>query len=165
MRTIRRNVFETNSSSSHSVSISNKGSPGPSELEIVEYDERCNWEPGIIIDTVGFCSFYNHNTQEEKLAYLMQQIAYINGYSDLFWGSGNTEELLADYYDCTDFRELEEAVCEYTGAKCLRFGNLSGYIDHDSIVYDIYELKDEVNNDYINFIFNPENFVHFEFNG
>ena len=163
MRTIRRNVFETNSSSTHSVTIGIN--PGPSNLEIVEYDERCNWEPSIIIDTVGFCGMCDHDTQEEKLAYLMQQIAYINGYFDLFWGSGNTEELLADYYDCDNFRELEEAVCEYTGAKCLRFGDLNGYIDHDSIVYDIYELKEEIGGSYIDFIFSSDSYVHFEFNG
>ena len=107
MRQIRNNVFETNSSSSHSVSLGKRG-PDTSTLEITQYDERCNYEPGIIIDTVGFCSFYNHDTQEEKLAYVMQQIAYINGYSDLFWSSGNTEQQLKDYYDCDDFKELEK---------------------------------------------------------
>ena len=165
MRAIRRNVFETNSSSTHSVTISSNGNLESSKLEISEYDERCNWEPGIIIDTVGFCGMSDHDTQEEKLAYLMQQIAYINGYFDIFWGSGNIEEQLEEYYDCDDFRELEEAICEYTGAKCLRFGDLNGYIDHDSVVYDIYELKDEIGGDYVNFIFDPDSYVHFEFNG
>jgi hypothetical protein len=164
MKQIRRNVFETNSSSTHSVSIAEYNLE-PSHLDIVEYDERCDYRPGIIVDTVGFCGWYDHETQSDKLAYLMQQVAYINGYSDIFWSSENLEERLADYYDCDDFKELEEQVCEYTGAKCLRFGSLDGYIDHDSVVYDIYELKDEVNNDYINFIFNPKSYVHFEFLG
>lgn len=164
MKQIRINVFETNSSSSHSVSIAPYKLQA-SNLEIVEYDERCDWEPGIIIDTVGFCSMWNHETQEDKLAYLMQQIAYINGYSDLFWGSGNTDEQLKEYYECDDFKELEREICEYTGAKCLRFGDLDGYIDHDSILYNIYELKEELNDSYINFVFNPNSYVHFEFNG
>ena len=164
MKQIRRNVFETNSSSSHSVSLGKRG-PDTSILEITQYVERCNYEPGIIIDTVGFCSFYNHDTQEEKLAYVMQQIAYINGYSDLFWDSGNTEQQLKDYYDCDDFRELEKELWEYTGANCLRFGDLDGYIDHVRIVYDKYELMDEIGGDYVNFIFDPDSYVHFEFNG
>ena len=161
---IRTNIFETNSSSSHSISIGKAGVE-PSKLEIVEYDSRCDYEPGIIIDTVGFCGWDNYETQQEKLSYIMQQLAYINGYSDLFWGSGNIEEQLSDYYDCDDFRELESEICDYTGAKCLRFGDLDGYIDHDSVLYDIYELKDEIGGDYINFIFSPDSYVHFDFNG
>ena len=164
MKQIRKGVFETNSSSTHSVTIG-KGITVPSELEITEYCDIGDYEDTIIIDTEGFCGFCDHDTQQEKLAYLMQQIAYMNGYSDLFWRSGNIEEQLEEYYDCDNFRELEEAVCEYTGAKHLRFGELDGYIDHDSIIYDIYELKDEIGGDYVNFIFDPDSYVHFEFNG
>ena len=164
MKTIRRNVFETNSSSTHSVTRGN-GNTVPSELEIVEYCDIGDYEDTIVIDAVGFCSYFSHDTQVEKLAYLMEQIAYINGYFDLFWAPDNIEEMLADYYECDDFRELEEAVCDYTGAKHLRFGDLDGHIDHDSVVYDIYELKDEIGGDYVNFIFDPDSYVHFEFNG
>lgn len=165
MRQIRNNVFETNSSSSHSVSIGKRG-PDESILDITQYDERCNYEPGIIIDTVGFCSFYDHSTQKEKLAYVMQQIAYINGFFEIFWGrDSERDQKLQEYYDCDDFKELEREICEYTGANCLRFGDLDGYIDHDSIVYDKYELMDEIGGDYVNFIFDPDSYVHFEFNG
>ena len=164
MRKIRRNVFETNSSSSHSVTIGNHTCED-SYLEIEEYCDKGDYEPTIIIDTEGFCGFADHDTQQEKLAYLMQQIAYINGFSDIFWNSENLEEQLEDYYDCDDFRELEEEICDYTGAKHLRFGNLDGYIDHDSVVYDIYELKDEIGGDYCNFVFSSDSYVHFEFNG
>lgn len=163
MKIIRRNVFETNSSSTHSVTIG-KSTCEDSYLEIEEYSPKGYYEDTIIIDAVGFCS-WDHDTQQEKLAYLMQQIAYINGFSDLFWDFGNIEEQLEEYYNCDDFRELEEAVCDYTGAKCLRFGELSGYIDHGSVLYNIYELKDEVEGDYCNFIFSPDSHVHFEFNG
>ena len=45
--------------------------------DIIEYDERCDYQPGILIDTVGFCGWYDHETQSDKLAYLMQQVAYI----------------------------------------------------------------------------------------
>lgn len=158
---IRKNVFETNSSSTHSVTIG--GGAEPSTLSFT-CDDITNWEEGIVIDTVGFCGWNNHDTQEEKLAYLMQQLAYINGFHDIFWSSPS-EERLQEFYECDDFKELEEAICDYTGAKCLRFGNLGGYIDHDSIVYDIYELKDEVDNSYTTFVFSPDSYVHFEFCG
>lgn len=165
MRKIRSNVFETNSSSSHSVTIG-KSTRQDSYLEIEEYCDKDDYEPTIVIDTEEFCGFCDHNTQQEKLAYLMQQIAYINGYFELFWSScSELDQKLQEYYDCDDFRELEDAVCEYTGAKHLRFGDLDGYIDHDSIIYDIYELKDEIGGDYCNFIFSPDSYVHFEFNG
>lgn len=161
---IRTNVFETNSSSSHSVSVG-KHTCEDSYLEIAEYCGKGDYEPTIIVDTVGFCGFEDHATQHEKLAYLMQQIAYINGFSAIFWRPENLEEQLEEYYDCENFRELEYEICEYTGAKHLRFGCLDGYIDHDSVLYDIYELKDEIGGDYINFIFSPDSYVHFEFNG
>lgn len=164
MKQIRKSVFETNSSSTHSVSLG-KGITVPSELEIIEYCDIGDYEDTIVIDTVGFCGMYDHQSQGDKLAYLMQQIAYINGYFDLFWAPDNMEEVLADYYECDDFRELEEDVCDYTGAKHLRFGEFSGYIDHESMIFDIYELKDEIGGDYVNFIFDPDSYVHFEFNG
>ena len=110
MKIIRRNVFETNSSSTHSVTIG-KSTCEDSYLEIEEYCDKGDYEDTIVIDTVGFCGFCDHNTQQEKLAYLMQQIAYMNSYSDIFWGSGDVEEQLEEYYNCDDFRELEDAVC------------------------------------------------------
>lgn len=166
MQQIRRKVFETNSSSSHSVSVPCSDA-APSLLGITVNDTT-DWQPGIIIDAVGFCSYYDHDTQEEKLAYLMQQLAYLNGFSDIFYSSTDSEtakELLDDFYSCDDFIELEEQVCEYADAKVLRFGSLDGYIDHDSVVYDKYELMDEIGGDYVKFIFAPDSYVHFEFCG
>ena len=99
MKQIRKGVFETNSSSTHSVTIG-KGNTVPSELEIIEYCDIGDYEDTIIIDTVGFCGMYDHQSQSDKLAYIMQQIAYINGFFELFWAPANMEELLADYYEC-----------------------------------------------------------------
>ena len=166
MKQIRRKVFETNSSSSHSVSVPCSDA-SLSKLGIT-VNEKTDWQPGIIIDSVGFCSYYDHDTQEEKLAYLMQQLAYLNGFSDIFrsWIKGeNLEEMLDDFYSCDDFIELEEQICEYADAKCLRFGDLGGYIDHDSVVYDKYELMDEIGGDYVKFVFADDSYVHFEFCG
>mgnify|MGYP006326600819 CR=1 FL=1 len=47
MKQIRRNVFETNSSSTHSVSIAEYNLE-PSRLDIVEYDENQNVIAGIL---------------------------------------------------------------------------------------------------------------------
>lgn len=133
MRQIRKSVFETNSSSVHTLQIINTGLK-PSILKINK--------DGII--EVEFGSFDNeygiYNTQYEKLQYLLSFIGYENYY-------------LEDFYNSYCFQNVRDAVCEYAKAKDIVIvGNKEPYIDHqsaDTCVIDLYD-KDEI----INFVFN-----------
>ena len=139
MKQIRKGVFETNSSSVHSLQISKDGLE-PSNLEI-------NKDGNIEVEFGAFDKDERiYNTQYEKLQYLLSFIAYNRG----FYCSTSD---LDDLYECYDFNDVCETICDYTGAKGIVIvGGKDAYIDHQSMddcVID-YWYQDNV----INFIFN-----------
>lgn len=166
---VRRNVFETNSSSSHSVTVVDS-TLVKSDLEVVEDWNICDGEPTILVDLVGFCSWYDHESQNDKLAYLVEQIAYItDNYHALCWYGTDEEQREAKerLYDSDEFKELEEEICDYVGCSHIRIKeNASGYIDHDSVCLSIDELKQhDLPCGYVTFVFGADSYVHFEHNG
>jgi len=133
--TIRRNVFETNSSAVHSLVISDEGME-PSNLPMDD--------DGYIL--VKFGSFGKDRriftSQEDKLSYLITQCYYLNHWDE-------------DIYDNYHFRNVEDAICEYTGAKGIKIIGGEPEIDHQELPE--YELKfvDEYNPSSIqSFVFN-----------
>lgn len=165
---VRRNVFETNSSSTHSVCISNPELV-PSTLNIVEDWDICNGEPTILVELEGFCGGGSRTDQNSKLAYLILQLMYLTGNSSANGWYCSGEELVQareEFYDTEEFKELEDAICEHAGCKHIRIAPGSeGYIDHDSVVYELYELKDECQQSYESLVFGKDSDVWFEFNG
>lgn len=166
---IRRNVFETNSSSTHSVSITNPELV-PSELTVVEDYDICDGDATVVVRLEGFCGGGSRTEQESKLAYLILQLMYLTGNSRACgWYCSNSEEVeqaREEFYNTDEFEELETEICQYVGCKHLRvYPGSEGYIDHDSVVYDLYELKDECHQSYANLIFAKDSDVWFEFNG
>lgn len=135
MKQIRRDVFETNSSSVHTLQISKDGLE-PSELKL-------NKDGNIEVELGEFGKNYMiYNTQYEKLQYLISFIAYGCYYYDL-------EELYKNY----DFMTVRNAVCEYTGANdIIVVGEAEAHIDHQSADECVINLwnSDAI----INFIFN-----------
>lgn len=137
---IRRGVWNSNSSSVHALTIDKSGMR-PSNLPT---DSE-----GYIVGHFGYfgteeCVYSN---QEDKLSYLLTQLYYLNHYSD-------------DFSDFYPFLCIEEAICEYTGAKGIKIeGNFNDKcgIDHQSIP-EYFELNmgiDYCSNESIqNFIFN-----------
>lgn len=137
-KTIRDKVFETNSSSVHSLCISNDGLE-QSELKIHK-DGKIH---------VGFGYFGKdyciYDSQHEKLSYLMTCLCYIFGYD------------IDNIYESYDFKMIEDAICSYTGAKGIKIigDENDAYIDHQSIPYDGIEIINIYDDDeIINFVFN-----------
>jgi len=121
---IRYNVFETNSSSVHTLAIAKEGLE-PSHLPT---DKE-----GYILARYG--SFGKerryYDTQEEKLSYLVTCCYYLS--------HGWDKESL---YENWTFREIQEAICEYTGAKGIRIvGDDEPEIDHQSQPDDGWDLN------------------------
>lgn len=112
MKQVRSNVFETNSSSVHAISIDKSGLE-PSQLKITD--------DGIIYVRYGtFGKDYDvFDSQYDKLSYLIS-LCY-------FLGTGFGD----DIYDYYEFKCVEEAICEYTGAKNIRVSNVDDYPDID----------------------------------
>ena len=101
IKKIRRHVFETNSSSVHSISISSKGQQEP-DLTIKRRKVNGTFGNYIIVPLNYFGkNHYIYNTQEEKLSYLLT-IGYCCSYSDI-----------DDFINSWDFKNLENQICEY----------------------------------------------------
>lgn len=139
-RQIRKNVFETNSSSVHSLAISRDGLE-PSRL-LKDKDNK------IVTDFGSFGKdLCLYGSQEEKLSYLMTCLAYMSN------DFGNIEGIYNNY----KFESIENAICEYAGADGIKIlGYVDPEIDHQSIPDDssdmIINIWDE--DEIVNFIFN-----------
>lgn len=140
MKQIRNGLFETNSSSVHTLSISKDGLE-PSKLKL-------NKNGNIEVEFAEFGKDYMvYDTQYEKLQYLLSFIAYESGY--YYCDVSDLEELYEHY----NFRTIRDAVCEYAGANDIVIvGEDNAYIDHQSADDCVVNLWDE--DEIINFVFN-----------
>lgn len=140
MKQIRRNVFESNSSSVHTLQISKDGLE-PSKLEL-------NKDGNIEVEFGEFGKEHIiYDTQYEKLQYLISFIAYNCGF--YYCSTSDLEDLYENY----DFKEVRDAICEYTGANdIVVIGETNAYIDHQSADDCVINMwyPDEI----INFVFN-----------
>lgn len=137
MRQVRNKIFETNSSSVHSLQIDGSGIE-PSKLKI-DKDGYINVEFG------SFGKEYRiYSSQYEKLQYLITCLYYLHN---------SVEEI----YDSYEFERICNAVCAYTGALGIKIvdDESRAYIDHQSIPYESIEIINTYDYDEIkNFIFN-----------
>lgn len=133
---IRKQLFETNSSSVHSLVVD----PGGMEKSKLKQDEN-----GYIHVKYGEFGkeFEIYNTQEDKLSYIISLMWYLAGRGDSIC-----------YFSM--FKYLEDAIKDYTGASGLIIEKGEPAIDHQSIpdyardcVVDLYDT-DAV----MNFVFN-----------
>lgn len=136
-RKIRKGVFETNSSSVHSLVISNDGRE-PSKFKLNKDEE-------IEIDFGQFGKDERiYSSQYDKLSYLITCLYYLSGYD------------ISDIYDKWEFEQIQDAVCKYTGATGIKIlGKQEPEIDHRSQPYGNIEIVNVYDEDaVINFVFN-----------
>lgn len=114
-RQVRRKVFETNSSSMHSLTVEKKG--------IIEYLHVDDDKNKVIVNFGKFGWGYDEYTDAEtKLSYLITMLAEYNSFS--------ANEL----YDTDEFRRINDIVasrCECDGI--IIYDSYDGYIDHQSV--------------------------------
>ena len=140
MRQIRHGVFETNSSSTHSVTVRQKGlqsnymkihSDGYIHTELGEF----GWE------------IESYDGQEDKLSYLVTMLAEKNGGADIWWRSDKTrQELVQDLMKTKDFKRISKEIGTYAKCEGVIIDPSSGYIDHQS--HEEYATVQEFLNDY-----------------
>ena len=133
---IRRGVFETNSSSSHSVTVRgdwNEYSKDYSDKIHCDVDESTN---KLVLDPDGYGWGYDTlTTTTEKLCYLVAMIcsnAPYNEHYDTTW---------LQLRECPDFVELDKFIKEYTkyeGILLINHRTSEPYKDDDVISGDIY---------------------------
>lgn len=137
MKQCRNNVFETNSSSVHAISISKDG------LEPSRLKKNKNNEIVVKLGTFECCG--ELTTQNEKLSYLMTCMYYI---------CPDISDKDSHIYPCENIKDV---ICKYANADGIVLTNIDdAYIDHQSAPYDtgdlIINIYDE--NSIIDFIFN-----------
>lgn len=156
-RILRKNVFETNSSSVHSLVISDAGMEEP-KLKTIEKDG----EKYILVSLNSFDnSEKTYTSQDDKLSYILTLIYILT--------CGVDAEDLKNKYA---YQILEGRILHY----CHKF-NLdiygiyvdnfkNAYIDHQTLnkyygnYFDEYDFTDHMGVDYITFVFNKYVFLH-----
>ena len=107
-RQIRRNVFETNSSSMHSLTVTPNGNMD--NLIVDEYENKVITEFGEF--GWGYDSYCDAAT---KLSYLMTMIIELN----------RDCSSLEDFYELADFKRVSKVVSSHC--------HCDGYVDHQSV--------------------------------
>lgn len=124
---IRRNVFETNSSSTHSITFSaSTNDPQPNILPIDS--------DGYIHIRLGEFGWEeaSYSDQYNKLSYLITMCAELNGID--FWCITATkfDESVEELYDCDEFQLISDVIAQYAGCEGIKVDQCEGYIDHQS---------------------------------
>lgn len=134
--TIRDGVWETNSSSVHTLTVTEKG------LRKCHLKPRDDGYIHIPLRYFGKDDEYFYN-QKDKLSYLLTNVAYM-------CGCGYGDDDYERYYDSYQFKYVEEAILKYIAkhnpemsVKGLRVDNLEkAEIDHQSMPeYGDFEMK------------------------
>lgn len=157
MKQIRRNVFETNSSSSHAISFSK------SKHE-VDYTQLVPDFNGVIHSWFdefgwGYYGFEDTNTAQVKLSYLITQICETND-CPRPWCCEKYElqEAAEAVMETDDFKMLEKDIVStlkehgIPAEKIIVEANQEGYVDHQSVTGIKNVLPDECST-YSDFIF------------
>ena len=134
MKSIRRNTFETNSSSSHSISLTNDYSDYQYIL-VSDYSEDYTDDDTLVINLGEYgWSWNTYIDPTDKLRYLLTQLAEMLGCNT--WcdhlSYAQESEYKEKIYDSDEFNLIEEAITRNTPYKKLVIGSLEGYVDHQS---------------------------------
>ena len=161
MLRIRKNVFETNSSSSHSITI-----PHPNELNWNEMDIN---EDGYIEVSLGKFCHGDHESQNDRLAWLIQLIVNEKLSYNAFWYYRDKDEwetLAEQLYATEEFQELEAEIADYADCSGIRLSpRTEGYIDHSSNYDSMKSFLLEYDVSAVSFVFGEGVVMNFEFIG
>ena len=144
---IRKGVFETNSSSTHSITFSGK------ELEEnkmeIDYDGYIHAKFGEFGWEVR--SYYD---QETKLSYLLTMAMHLNDFYIWCGSTEKNEREIEEFMKTEDFERISNAVGEYAHCNGIIIDYGEGYIDHQSREYGcLDEFLYDCGTDIINFVF------------
>ncbi len=130
---IRKNVFESNSSSTHSFSYSNSTY---NDLK-VDYD---NYYDNYIHTSLGEFGWEieDYFSSSEKLAYILLVAACFTNHS--FWYTDDVQAEFESFKETDLFKDIELAVKQYVDCDGIIIDvDSEGYIDHQSLEYSTFE--------------------------
>lgn len=145
-RQIRKGVFETNSSSTHSISFCKK------ELERNNMPIDCDGYIHARFGEFGW-EIANYYDQENKLSYLLTMAMHLNGFCT-FYGD-DIDEDIEHFMNTDDFKRISGDIADYVGCNGIIIDNSEGYIDHQSRedYFTLDQFLNENCTDIINFVF------------
>ena len=130
MRQIRRGVFETNSSSCHSITFCGRGELEPNCMPIDKngYIHAHFSEFGWEVD-----DYYD---QQSKLSYLLTMAAHLNGCYPYCYKRVEQEEMIEKFIETDDFKRISDEIADYADCRGVILDYSEGYIDHQSVDND-----------------------------
>ena len=154
MKKVRTSLFETNSSSVHTITIDKRGMEKPS-LDIRRRKKDDGTFGKFIIGKLGTFGkdFRDYKTQDEKLSYLLTICYLTDGHLNL-----------EDMTDSWAFKDLEREICEYCKCDGIKIDPKTeglAYIDHQTM--NDYSYMDDFrysHMDYVDFVFNSYVSLH-----
>ncbi len=157
MKQIRHSVFETNSSSTHSVSIHRNSNK-------IEQNKMVVCDDGYIHATLGKFGWEeeDYDSQESKLSYLLTMAVHKNGLCAYNITDEEDQEAIDSLQKTEDFKRISAEVANHAGCKGVVVDYSSGYIDHQS--HEDYRSMDDFLDNYgvsiLEFIFGSDVVIH-----
>lgn len=155
MKQIRRSVFETNSSSTHSVTILHNG---------LEKNDMRVHEDGYIHTEIGEFGWEiaDYKAQEDRLSYLVTMLAEKNGMYRWWSNKKSAKENVKELMSVPEFKRISKEIGKHAGCKGIIIDPSNGYIDHQS--HDTYstlqDFLDDYGTDVVEFVFGRGTVVH-----
>jgi len=170
MKKIRTNVFETNSSSCHSLVVAE--TPNFNYTIIPDKDGLITLDG----DSYGGGDGKEYTDALTKANYVATSVVMGRGYHDEseteFDPDLATKEQLEDFYiarahDSENARRLVNIIKKHTKAKCVHLipKKYNVYIDHDSAGLGIDFMRDHTDEEVKNLLFNSESVLTLDYNG
>ena len=150
MKSIRRCTFETNSSSTHSMSFVG----GDYCYYLENEDSYDDYTLHVRLGEFGW-EWRDYTTPTEKLQYLITMRCEQLGCTESIWDTKNTEEFKEIIYNDSVFQDIVSAVVSNTQYSEIAIDSFCGYVDNQS-VQDVEDVVYEAGASSIeSFIFGP----------
>jgi hypothetical protein len=158
MKQVRRSVFETNSSSTHSITITHGrisnnsirvGSDGYIHTELDDF----GWE---------VCDY---RSQAERLSYLVTMLAVKSDVTLWIYDANENrtdKDIVEDIMETREFEKLSDEIGRHARCRGVIIDPSGGYIDHQSHedYRDFQDFLDYYNTNVVEFVFGHGNAVH-----
>ena len=158
MKQVRRSVFETNSSSTHSITITHGrisnnsirvGSDGYIHTELDDF----GWE---------VCDY---RSQAERLSYLVTMLAVKSDVTLWIYDANENrtdKDIVEDIMETREFEKLSDEIGRHARCRGVIIDPSGGYIDHQSHedYRDFQDFLDYYNTNVVEFVFGRGNVVH-----
>ena len=158
MKQVRRSVFETNSSSTHSITITH-GKISNNDIR-VDRDGYIHTELG----EFGW-EVWDYKGQAERLSYLVTMLAVKSDVT--LWcyeddESRTEKDIVEDIMKTHEFEKLSDEIGRHARCSGVIIDPSDGYIDHQSHedYRDFQDFLDQYNTNVVEFVFGRGNVVH-----